>query len=54
MKKILIKWFGVEWYCRTFHSHVKNNEKKMWYCEKCDLYLKIYLGNIYILFGIPM
>lgn len=35
MKKILIKWFGKEWYCRNFHSAIfKNN---MWYCGKCDL-----------------
>lgn len=45
MKRVLIKWFGEEWFCRNFHSHVKEND--MWYCKKCNLHLKIYPSEMY-------
>lgn len=35
IKNILIKWFGKEWYCKSFHATKLENNK--WYCSKCDL-----------------
>lgn len=36
MKKILVKLFGAEWYCRNFHSAIGTPDNK-WYCDKCKL-----------------
>ncbi len=47
MKKILVKLFGAEWYCRMFHGpYTDKNDKKMWYCEECNIsYRKKYSDN---------
>lgn len=36
MKKLLVKWFGGVWYCRSFHSALGTKDNK-WHCDKCNL-----------------
>ena len=36
MKKLLIRLFGAEWYCRYWHSAIETADNK-WYCKSCNL-----------------
>lgn len=36
MKKLLVKWFGKEWYCEWFHEvRSDKNDSTKWYCNQC-------------------
>lgn len=39
IKKLLTKWFGARWYCKTFHS-TKSVSETYRYCSKCDFIYK--------------
>ena len=46
MKKLLIKLFGKESYCRLVHCILSDkNDNIKWYCEKCNISYKKRLSD---------